>query len=244
MKTLIFSKRNIKEFIRDPLTLVFSLLLPVFIFLIMTFMTNQLSIPNPAFEIGSFAPATVVFAFSFLTLFSSMLISKDRTSAFLTRMKASPLKSRHFILGYTIPLIFMALVQNVLLFLVAIIFGLPISANILLTIILSIPVSVIFSSIGLIFGSLFSDKQASGFTSILIQLVAFTSGMWFDLELIGGGYKVFSYILPFAHCVDLLKKSLVANFDVNFFVSLGVVFAYAILLNLIAIISFKAKTEV
>ena len=64
-KTFVFAKRNFKELARDVLTLVFTILLPVAIFLIMLFLTKQLDIPNSAFEIQNFTPATIIFSFSF-----------------------------------------------------------------------------------------------------------------------------------------------------------------------------------
>ncbi|MGI5842368.1 MAG: ABC transporter permease [Christensenellales bacterium] len=237
-KSLIFAKRNFKELARDVLTLVFTILLPVAVFLIILFLTKKISIPNTAFEIQSFTPATIIFAFSFLTLFSSMLLAKDRSSAFLTRLLVSPLKPVHYILGYTLPIIAISLIQNIIVFGVALLFGLGFSFNILLVILATIPISILFSSLGLILGSVLSDKQASGVTSVLIQIVSFTNGMWFDLEMIGGGYKIFSYILPFAHSVDLLKHLLAGNFSA-IWLPLIVVVAYAIIFTLLAIFLFK-----
>lgn len=102
----------------------------------------------------------------------------------------------------------------------------------------TIPISIIFSSLGLILGSVLSDKQASAITSIIIQVSAFTSGMWFDLNMIGGAFKTISYILPFAHCADLLKYLLAGDFGAALIPFL-VVIAYMIFLTLLSIILFK-----
>ena len=237
-KTLIFAKRNFKELSRDLLTLVFTILLPVAIFLIMLFLTNQLNIPNSAFEIQNFTPATIIFSFSFLTLFTAMLVSKDRSTAFLTRLMVTPLKASNYILGYTLPIIAIALIQNITLFIIALLFGLNATFNIFLVILATIPVSIIFSSLGLMLGSILSDKQASGVTSLIIQVVAFTSGMWFDLNMVGGTFKTISYILPFAHSVDLLKYLLAGNYS-EVLIPLIVVLGYMILFTILAILLFK-----
>lgn len=237
-KTLIFAKRNFKELSRDLLTLIFTILLPVAIFLIMLFLTNQINIPNSAFEIQNFTPATIIFSFSFLTLFTAMLVAKDRSTAFLTRLMVTPLKASNYILGYTLPIIAIALIQNITLFIIALLFGLNLTFNIFLVILATIPVSIIFSSLGLMLGSVLSDKQASGVTSLIIQVVAFTSGMWFDLNMVGGAFKTISYILPFAHSVDLLKYLLAGNYS-EIWIPLIVVLGYMIVFTILAILLFK-----
>lgn len=237
-KTLVFAKRNFKELERDFSTLVFTILLPVAIFLIMLFLTAQLDIPNTAFEIQNFTPATIIFSFSFLTLFTSMLVAKDRSTAFLTRLLVSPLKASDYIIGYMLPILAISLVQNIILFAIALMFGLTFTWNIFLVILATIPLSIIFSSMGLALGSVLNDKQASGVTSLLIQVVAFTSGMWFDLNMVGGTFKTISYILPFAHSVDLLKYLLIGDFS-KVLVPLIVVLAYMIIFTILAIFLFK-----
>lgn len=237
-RTLTFAKRNFKEFSRDVLTLVFTILLPVVIFLIMLFLTKQIDIPNTAFEIQNFTPATIIFAFSFLTMFTSMLVAKDRSTAFLTRLLVSPLRARDYILGYTLPIIAISLIQNIILFAIALLFGLPFSFNIFLVILATIPISIVFSSLGLALGSVLSDKQATGVTSVIIQIAALTSGMWFDLGMIGGAYETVSYVLPFAHCVDLLRCLLVGDYSQILLPSIMVII-YMIAFTLLAILLFK-----
>lgn len=237
-RTLTFAKRNFKEFLRDILTLVFTILLPVVIFLIMLFLTKQIDIPNTAFEIQNFTPATIIFAFSFLTMFTSMLVAKDRSTAFLTRLLVSPLRARDYILGYTLPIIAISLIQNIILFAIALLFGLPFSFNIFLVILATIPISIVFSSLGLALGSVLSDKQATGVTSVIIQIAALTSGMWFDLGMIGGAYETVSYVLPFAHCVDLLRCLLVGDYSQILLPSIMVII-YMIAFTLLAILLFK-----
>ena len=237
-KSLIFAKRNLKELYRDILTLVFTILLPLAIFLIMMFLTSQIEIPNSAFDLKNFTPATIIFAFSFLTLFSSMLLAKDKSTAFLTRLLVSPMKASNFILGYTLPIILISLIQNILLFSAALLLGLNFTFNIFIVILATIPVSILFSSLGLMLGAVLSDKQASGITSIVIQIVAFTSGMWFDLNMIGGAFKFVSYLLPFAHTVNLLKYLLVGNFS-NALIPLVVMVIYSLTFTLLAIFLFK-----
>ena len=73
MRILNFSKRNFKELIRDPLSLIFAIILP----LLLLFIFQQFDIPSDNYKLENFTPGIIVFGFSFITLFTAALISKD-----------------------------------------------------------------------------------------------------------------------------------------------------------------------
>lgn len=72
------------------------------------------------FEPEQLAPGVSVFSLSFLALFSALLLSRDRSSALILRLYASPLTGRDFILGYLLPMLPMALAQTLVCLLAAI----------------------------------------------------------------------------------------------------------------------------
>ena len=118
MRFAAFASRNSKELLRDPLSLIFCIGLPLFL-LVLVVVVNRNLPPVEIFKIENFAPGTAVFGFSFLTLFSGMLIGQDRSTSFLTRLFASPLTGSDYILGYSLPLLPIALLQSVIFFVVA-----------------------------------------------------------------------------------------------------------------------------
>src|SRR5574344_2924572 len=111
MKSIVFAKRNFKELVRDPMGIIFSIVLPVFLLIIF----QQFNIPSDVYKLENFAPGIIIFSYSFISLFSGLLISSDRTTSFLSRLYASPLTSMDFILGYTLSLIPISLIQSFLL---------------------------------------------------------------------------------------------------------------------------------
>lgn len=240
MKSLIFAKRNIKELIKDPLSLIFCIGLPLFLLVMISVM--QKSIKVDQFEIGTFAPGIIVFSFAFITLFSAMLISNDRKSSFLIRLYTSPLTVKNFVIGYTLPLLLIALVQSVLCLLVSSLFGLTITTNLFITFLLLLPVSILFVGIGFLLGSFASDKQVGGFASIIINLVAFTSGMWFNIEMIGGIFKTICEWLPFYSAVNIIKYGLNASGS-GLLRDLIIVFIYAFGIYILSIIIFRKKMK-
>lgn len=237
MRTLNFAKRNFKEIIRDPLSIIFSVLLPLFLL----FIFKQINIPNESYELHNFTPGIVVFGFSFITLFTAMLVSKDRTSSLLIRLGISPMKPIEYILGYMLSIIPLTLIQNVLFFILAIALGLSFSINIIWAILISIVVAILFIAIGIILGTLFSEKASSGISSIVVQLVCFTSGMYFPRELLGDVFSRICEYLPFESCVTIIKGVMNANLESITIRNIIVFSIYTILALIISILIFKEK---
>ena len=212
MKMLSFAKRNTKEIIRDPLTLFFGLGFPIVLLLLLS--AIQANIPVPLFEIAQLTPGITVFGLSFMTLFSATLIAKDRESALLQRLYTTPLTALDFILGYTLPIVPIAVAQSVACYVVAVAIGLEVTVNIFLAILFIVPISVLFIALGLLFGSILNDKQVGGICgALLTNLSAWLSGTWFDLELVGGVFKKIAYALPFVHAVELERAILSGSFS-------------------------------
>jgi ABC-2 type transport system permease protein len=200
----------------------------------------QANIPVELFGIDSLAPGITVFGLSFISLFSGTLIAKDRTTSFLMRLFAAPLTSTDFITGYILPMLPIALCQTILCYTVALCLGMTFSANILLAIVVVIPVALLFIGIGLLLGSLLNDKAVGGISSIITNLAAWMSGIWFDLDLVGGIFKKISYLLPFAHAVDAAKAAVTGDYEV-ILPHLWWVIGYTVLILALAIFVFKRK---
>ncbi len=236
MRMLTFAKRNAKEIIRDPINLAFGLGFPIVLILLLS--AIQANIPVPLFEIAHLTPGICVFGLSFMTLFSATLISKDRGSSLLQRLYTTPLTPLDFILGYTLPIVPFAVAQGIICFAFAIILGLEITVNILFSVLFIIPVSILFIALGLLFGSILNDKQVGGICgALLTNLSAWLSGIWFDLELVGGAFKKIAYALPFVHAVEMERAVLSGNFG-EIFPHLWWVLGYAIASLAVAVLLF------
>ena len=237
MRMLNFAKRNFKELIRDPLSLIFEIVLPLFLL----FIFQQINIPGESYRLENFTPGIMVFGLSFITLFTATLVSKDRSSSLLIRLGTSPMKSSDYILGYIISLIPIIIIQNILFFLVAVILGFNFTVNILYTILISLIVSIVFIALGILIGSLVSEKATGGIGSIIVQLVCFTSGMYFSKDLIGKGFATVCEILPFESCLNIIKGILNNNLSIISIQNIIVFSIYTIGVLVLSIIIFKKK---
>ena len=241
MRMLTFAGRNTKEILRDPLNLAFGLGFPlVLIFLLSAIQAN---IPVKLFEIQHLAPGITVFGLSFMTLFSATIIAKDRGSSLLQRLYTTPLTPPDFILGYTLPIIPIAVAQCAVCYIAAIILGLEITAGILYAILFIIPVSVFYIALGLLCGSVFTDKQVGGICgALLTNLSAWLSGVWFDLDLVGGAFQKIAYALPFVHAVEMERAVLAGNFT-GIFPHLWWVLGYAVAALVLAVLLFLRQMK-
>lgn len=241
MKMLTFAKRNTKEILRDPLTLAFGLGFPlVLIFLLSAIQAN---IPVTLFEIEHLTPGITVFGLAFMTLFSATLIAKDRGTSLLQRLYTTPLTPIDFILGYTLPIVPFAVAQSIICYAVAIVLGLNVTVNVLLSVLFIIPISLLFIALGLLFGSILTDKQVGGICgALLTNLCAWLSGVWFDLELVGGTFKKIAYALPFVHAVELERAVLAGHFS-DIFPHLWWLLGYALAALVAAVFFFLRQMK-
>lgn len=238
---LTFASRNAKEILRDPLNLAFGLGFPLVLILLLS--AIQANVPVELFEIRHLTPGITVFGLSFMTLFSASIIAKDRNSSLLQRLYTTPLKPIDFILGYTLPILPIAVAQCVICYAAGIVLGLEITVNILYAVVFIIPVAILFIALGLLCGSVFSDKQVGGICgALLTNLSAWLSGTWFDLELVGGAFKKIAYSLPFVHAVDMERALLNGDFS-GIFPHLWWVLGYAALALVLAIFLFLRQMK-
>ena len=212
MKMFTFAKRCGKEILRDPINLGFGLGFPLVLLVLLS--AIQANIPVSLFEIDTLTPGITVFGLSFMTLFSATLIAKDRESALLQRLYTTPLSGVDFIIGYMLPLLPIALGQTIICYLFAIALGLTVSVNIISAIIGIIPMAVFNIALGLLCGSILGVKQVGGICgALLTNLSAWFSGVWFDLNLVGGSFKKIANALPFVHAAELEKALFSGNFE-------------------------------
>jgi ABC-2 type transport system permease protein len=199
MRYLAFATRNRKELLRDPLTLVFGIGLPLAILWLLSLL--QRSLPKGPTH-RSLSPGLAVFSFSFISLFSAMLIAKDRDSSYLMRLFARRFRRRGLYPGLHPAAPAGGDSTELSCFAAAVLWACPSTPG-------SWPRSPCWSR------SAYSScpwdscsapcsttSRSGGVFALFVNLAAWLSGTWFDLGLVGGAFKSIAYALPFAHAVD------------------------------------------
>lgn len=241
MRMMTFAKRCTKEILRDPINLIFGLGFPLVLLVLLS--TMQKNVPVHLFEINTLTPGITIFGLSFMTLFSATLIAKDRESSLLQRLYTTPLKGLDFIIGYMLPLLPIVIGQTIICYLFAILLGLTFSVNVIYAIIGIIPMAIFNISLGLLCGSILGVKQVGGICgALLTNLSAWLSGVWFDLNLVGGTFEKIANMLPFVHAVELEKALFNGDFEVAGLHILPILI-YSVVITVVAVLTFLGQMK-
>ena len=237
------SKRNAKEIVRDPLSLIFMIGLPFLMEILFYLLFHKLT---DQFRMIYLAPGIVVFSQAFLTLFTGQLIALDRSTSLLTRLYVSRATPVEFILSYALPILPLTLVQSILFFLVGGIFDRGLFGwRMPLAILLSLVTSLFFIGMGILFGSLCSEKSIGGIASILVAGQSVLSGMWFPIEGLGDGMLALMNALPFRNATLLVQNTVngIGDAFADFWRPLLILLGYTLVAFVSAVLVFRRKMK-
>ncbi len=241
MPSLAFASRNAKEVLRDPITIITGLGFPLALLVLLS--AIQKNVPEAPFNIQTLTPGVAVFGLSFFPLFVSLLVARDRETSFLVRLFTSPLTAADYILGYALPFIPMAILQAIITFSVAIAFGFQISWNTLVALLVMLPAVLLYVGFGLWGGSTMDYKVVGGVMGgLLTNLSAWLSGIWFDVELVGGWFKQIADVLPFIHAVNVTRAASAGDYAA-IFPELWWVISYTVAIFGLAIWAFRRQMQ-
>ena len=237
------TKRNLKEIVRDPLSLIFLIGLPLFMLILFYYMFHSMT---SQFEMKYLAPGIIAFSQAFLTLFCGLLMSLDRASAFLTRLYVTPAGSYEFIAGYVLAMLPVSLVQSVLFFVTAgIIDPTFFSARMILGVLCSLITALLYIGFGILFGSLCNEKSIGGIASIIISGQSILSGMWFPLEGLNPAVITAMNVLPFRPAAQFVQHVVSGTDSVftDIVKPLLIVLAYTVAITVAGILIYNAKMK-
>ena len=237
------TKRNLKEILRNPISLIFLIGLPLVMLILFYYIFHNLT---AQFEMRYLAPGIIAFSQAFLTLFVRLLMSLDRASAFLIRLYVTPAGSYEFIAGYVLAMLPISLVQSALFFVTAgIIEPSFFSVNMIWGVLCSLVTALLFIGFGILFGSVCNEKAIGGIASIVISGQSVLSGMWFPLEGINKNVITVMNVLPFrpaAQCRQYIVSGTDAVFD-DIIKPLFIVLAYTVVITTAGILVYNAKMK-
>jgi len=241
MRFTALAIRNFKEMIRDPLSIGFEVGLPP-VFMVMFWALGE-SVGGDIFTATMLAPAVTVFGFAFLTMFSAIMLARDRQSALLSRLLTTPLRSSDFIVAYSLPFILIAILQIVACFAMGALLGLEVYGNIGIVFLVLLLMAICCLGLGTILGSVFTENQVSGVGSAVIVFVSLFGGCWMDMETIGGVFQGIGYSLPFAHAVDAARDVLMGSGFGDITTDLCWVLGYTVVFFVLGVLCFRWRTR-
>lgn len=241
MRWISLAERNLKETLRDPLSLGLGAAMPCA--LLAVFASLGRNAPVPVFRLEALAPAMAVFSFSFLIMFSAMLVAKDRSSGLFGRLRATPLAPLDFLLAYSLVYLAFSLVQVLACYLFAGALGARLGAGALASLLVLAPTAAACVGLGLVLGSLCAENQISGLGSALVTAIGFFGGGWFDLEQAGGFFAAMGRYFPFARAVHGARALFMGGSLADAGYDLAVTGSFAVLSLAVGLACLRSKTS-
>ena len=236
MKFVRLADRNLKEVYRDPVSMLLGLFMPLIMLLLSSSINKRQALEM--FSPQVLTPGVVIFGLAFTVMFSAMLLSKDKTNAFLIRLYTTPLKASDYILSYMLPFLPFALMQTLVVFSVGAVLG-AVYHHLFMVIVIILLTELICVSLGMIIGALLTENQVAGVGSLLVTMIGLFCGAWMDLHMVGGVFEKIGYAIPFAHAVDASRAAMNGLAFSDYHRSFFIVLIYAIVLFVLSIIAFK-----
>lgn len=239
MRSLELAKRNLIEVWRDPLSLGLTVGLPI----LMLVVFQALSGVDDIFKPRNLAPGVVLFGFVMLMFSAAMALARDRETALFSRLLTTPLRPNELAAAYSLPYLPVAIVQAVLLYAIAAIFG-PVSEGGVgtLSIVLLI-MAVLYIGLGMIVGVYFTLKQVP-FVYMVILLLTIFGGAWMDINAIGGAFKTVGNVFPFAHALDAARDAAAGEASFGSLAGdIAWVVVYAMVVAVLAVVLFKRRMQ-
>lgn len=202
-KTLILAKRNLKEIVRDPLSLVFNMAFPIVMLFLLGVITNSLEYVPEQFLINNYSVGICIFGYTFVMLFTAMLIAEDKNGEFINRLNMSPIRKSSYIAGYYMAVAPIMAAQTVLFLLCSCILGLTFSYKLAVVFIYLIPSAVLYVVLGVLIGTIVKNgKQAGPVCSIIISATSMLGGVFMPVNSMGA-FTTVANLLPFSHSVKI-----------------------------------------
>jgi ABC-2 type transport system permease protein len=201
MRSKELAKRNVKEVIRDPLSLGIAVALPLVLLLTLQALGGD---DTPFLTPTLLTPGIVLFGFVMVMFSSAMILARDRETSLLARLLTTPLRSSDFVSGYSLPYLLVAIVQAAVLLAVGAMLGLDSAGSVVLVALVLVLMAVFYVALGMVLGALLTVAQTSGAYAVVLILTIF-GGAWFDLEEIGGVFLTIGDVLPFKHALDATR---------------------------------------
>ncbi|MCX6802014.1 MAG: ABC transporter permease [Candidatus Diapherotrites archaeon] len=222
----ILWKRELLRFYRSKSRIIGSLGMPFFFLAILgTGLNNVFPMAGGGNYMQFIAPGIIGMVLMFGSIFSGVIVIMDRQFGFLKETLVAPISRLSIVLGKAFGGATTAVLQGVLIMLIALLLGAQIQfGNILLLLFFMLLISVMFVSLGIAIASMLEDMHGFQLISnFLIMPLFFLSGALFPLSSAPWPLSTASMLDPLTYGVNGLRFLLTGQSDIAFGTCLAVI---------------------
>ena len=168
--------------------------------------------------IDMFIPGVMAFAGFLLTLILTLLsFVGERNSGTLARLRVSPLTETELVLGYALSYGLMAIVQSMVLLLVAMLFfHIAIEGSILLAFLVVVLLAMASQALGILLSSAArSEAQAVQFFPLIVLPTFLLAGIFWPVEAVPSWLRPVSHLIPPTYAVSALRSVFLRGWGVS-----------------------------
>jgi ABC-2 type transport system permease protein len=175
---------------------------------------NPVNISHKPRQIDFLAPGIIVFGLLIMIPTAARILVRDKEKGYLARLLTTPTRPWEFILGYSLCMTLVAIVQIIFFMLFAQLFGVHIAGNVFLAFMVFLLTAIASIGIGMVVASLSkSENQAEPLTWLFTMPLAVLSGVWFSISFMPKYIQTFANIFPYAHAVSASREILIRGAD-------------------------------
>ena len=178
-------------------------------------------------------------------LLTSLSIAREKETGSLELIFVSPLKSVEIIIGKTIPYVFIALSEGVIILLFAYFwFKIPIRGNLLSLTFFSLLYIIAGLSLGIFISTSAEDQRTAMLGSLMLTMLPsiMLSGFIFPIKSLSKTLQTFTYIIPATYYLKIIRGMVLKGASMKSFVTEGTVLAgMSIFLLLVSTIKFSKE---
>ena len=240
-------KRDLIRFVRAKSRIVGSLGMPFFLLAALGMGMNvPLNVGGNSVNYLQFiAPGILAMVLLFGSVFSGVNVIVDRQFGFLKETLVAPVGRTTTVIGKSMGGATTAMIQGILMLIIAMVIGVSINWMILpVAILLMILISMAFVSLGIAIASTMEDMH--GFQLIMnfmIMPMFFLSGALFPLSNAPKIVQYISYINPMTYAVEALRFLFMGYAEIPFPISVGVLIGFFVVATLAAVYLFNKIEE-
>jgi ABC-2 type transport system permease protein len=171
---------------------------------------NPINIENKPGQIDFLAPGIIVFGILIMIPTSARIMVRDREKGYLARLLTTPTRPWEFIMGYTLCLLLIAVLQIIFFIICGILLGMHVAGNIWLAFLIFTLTAISSISIGMIAAAFSkSESQAEPLCWLFSMPLAMLSGVWFSMSYMPEYIQVIANLFPYSHAVEASRSVLV-----------------------------------